>query len=403
MPGYGDLQAYAPFADIDLEDGIKADRPGGDIPREAIEQALAMYIDAFADLAGGSEHVYALDSVGGAYVFIAPTATQPITDEFSSSDRGILLDDMTGRLNEWLKDVRDEINEAIPAVEGTFEPDQLNNKNRLYKAPLSIHSSLDGVTTPIDTEDPSYKYTPVEAVTDRLIDDAIRWAEGFTGDHHDAVETLVAGLWPEYCDCDDAAGWRDALHDRLDDLTAEAEQHQQQDDDSPDPRDYDYEALDIDPTDDDLETTDDIDVLNATIEAIDVKDLARSLVPPAGWDTAPTRDTTRFAAPWHSSHNSGTSCFVDSDKFVDLKEGKNGGGALKLIARERGFITHCRDTPTGDDYWKAVNALREEGYHIPFFEGKDGRHPDLLQLYDEPDDDDEKQRQAMRAIFCPRE
>ncbi|ELZ05329.1 hypothetical protein [Natrialba aegyptia] len=54
---------------------------------------------------------------------------------------------------------------------------------------------------------------------------------------------------------------------------------------------------------------------------------------------------------------------------------------------------------SGEDYWKAVNELRREGYQIPYFEGRNGTHPDVLRLFEDADDEEEKQRQTMRAIF----
>lgn len=383
-PGYGDLRAYAPFADIDLADGVKKDRPGGDIPQEVIEEALGLYFDAFADLAGGIEHVYGLDSVGGAYAFVAPTATTPIADEFDRPDRALIFEDMTDRLNEWLDDVKDDVNEAVPDAAGVFEPDLLNNKNRLYKAPLSIHSSLDGVVTPVNVENPEYDYTPLEDVDDELVGDAEAWAAEFTGDHREAVSAVVATLWSDEYDSSDS--WLDALRARVATLREAREQHQRDEE----------QTLSADELPDDLETTDDLDVLKATVEAIDVQDLARQVADE--WDTAPGRDPPRFAASWHSSHGSGTSCFATRDKWVDLAEGGHGGGPLKMIARARGIITDSSQKLRGDDYWRAVNELRKAGCDIPYFTGHDGIHPDGLKLYDDPEDGDEAARQALRAV-----
>lgn len=398
-PKYADIRAYAPFADIDLADSVKHRRPDGEIPRRAIETALEEYIDAFAELAGGHDHVYALDSVGGAYVFVAPTATAPIARAFDARDRGRIYDELTDRLNAWLAETRDEINETVPEVVDVFDPDELNNKNRLYKAPLAIHTSLDGVVTPIDVENPRYEYTPIEDVTDALIDETTQWARSFTADHGDALDAIVARLWPEqYADADSAI---DALRQRLEELDEREDELQRRRDDPT--RDGRTVTPDLDPgeiTDlDELDTTDELAVVNAAVEAIDVRDLARKLA--AEWDTAPGRDPPRFAAAWHDSHNSGTSCYADRDKFVDLKEGKNGGGALKLIARHREIINHSRERVTGDDVWRAITELRKEGYYIPRFEGYNGRHKDVLGVFDDPDPDDPNadKRQFVRRLL----
>lgn len=383
-PGYGDLRAYAPFADIDLEDEIKQRRPGGDIPQETIEEALGLYLEAFGELAGGMEHVYALDSVGGAYAFVAPTATAPIAEMCDREGRTRIFDDMTDRLNDWLGDVKEDVLDAVPEAEGVFEPDLVNHKNRLYKAPLSIHSSLDGVVTPVDPERPSYDFTPLGAVDDDLHADTEAWADEFTSDHTDAVSAIVATLWPDYYD--EADGWRDAVSARIADLTDKQDTSSERTEG----------RLSAEDLPEDVEQTDDIEIVKTAIEAINVKDLARSLADE--WDTVPGRDPPRFAASWHRDHNSGTSCFADRDKWVDLKEGGNGGGALKMVARDRGIITHSGDKLRGEDYWKAVNELRKEGYDVPYFTGHDGTHPDAMQLFDEPADADDARRQALRAM-----
>ena len=193
-PNYDDITAIAPFADIDLADDAKHDRPDGDIPKGKIEAALSQYIEAFAELAGSREHVFALDSVGGAYVMIAPSSTAPIAEHFSPADRRLIYSDMMDRLNEWLGDVRDDVVSNIPETEGTFTPDKLNNKNRLFKAPLSVHSSLNGVVTPIDPTEPSYDYTPLTAVDSDLMAKTTRWAEDYTGDHTAAIDGIVSVL-----------------------------------------------------------------------------------------------------------------------------------------------------------------------------------------------------------------
>ena len=381
-PGYDDLTAYAPFADIDLTDEVKERRPDGDIPRERVEKALRLYIDAFAELAGGREHVFALDSVGGAYVMVAPTSTAPIAERYGADARRRLFDDLTDRMNDWLDGVKSDVNDAVD-VAGTFEPDLLNNKNRLYKAPMSVHSSLDGVVTPIDVDAPAYEYTPLERVGDEARDAAVDWAADITSDHTDAVSAVVRALWPDYYA--DADGWGDALDARLNDLRAEQREHDE----------HQERLRDVD-VPDDLERTDDIDQIHAAIEDIDVRDLARKVS--ASWDTAPGRTPPRFEPSWRSS-SSGTSCYADREKFVDLKEGKKGGGPVKLVARDRGLITDCRrSAPSGEKFWKAVAALREEGYDIPRFTGGRGVHPDTIGLYEKADSSDEKRRKALRAL-----
>lgn len=384
-PGYSDIRSYSPFADIDLADAVKQNRPAGDIPQEQIESALEQYISAFADLAGDMEHVYALDSVGGAYLFVAPTATTPLADATEAESRELLFEDMMDRLNDWLHGVNEDVIAEHPDLAGVFEADCLNNKNRLYKAPMSVHSSLDGIVTPLDTEAPSYTFTPRTAATEATIAEAKEWTDSFTDDHSEGVCSLVATLWPDYHQ--EATDWKEAIQARISDLREEAETHAEQE----------QQRIEADAIPDGLEATADIEVVNATIEAIDVRDVARDVADE--WDTAPGRSPKRFDPSWRQS-KSGESCYADRDKFVDLKEGKHGGGALKLVARADRDISvhHCRESVSGEDYWKAVAKLREMGYEIPRFKGKDGHHPDYHGLYDSTDDTEEQTKQMLKAL-----
>lgn len=390
-PGYDDTAAYAPFADIDLAGEIKHQRPAGEVPTDRIEDALRRYIDAFADLAGGRGHVFALDSVGGAYLFVAPTATAPIATEFDGEDRAALFDELTDRMNDWLATVAERVTEAA-GVAGVFEPDAVNHKNRLYKAPLSVHSSLDGVVTPIDVEDPGYEFTPLGAVGDDLITETRAWADTFTADHTDAFGAVVATLWPEYYDAADTPTAA---------LAAWLEDHREQDAAT---QDRERQEIPADEIPDDLETTDDLDIVTSAIEAVPVDDLVRRTVGAAveGVDTDHSSDGIRFDPPWRHSE-SGESCFADSEKFYDPDGAYGGGGPLAFIAAERGIIRRPGDDLTGSDYWRAVNALRGVGYEIPYFEGADGRHRDVLRLFTDPETEEDRKRQLARSLFADRQ
>jgi len=390
-PEYADVAAYAPFADVDLADDMKHARPAGDAPTDRIDDALRRYIDAFAELAGGREHVFALDSVGGAYLFIAPTSTAPIAAAFDRDDRAAIFEALTDRMNSWLTDVGERVTDAT-GLGGVFEPDAINNKNRLYKAPLSVHKSVDGVVTPIDTADPSYRFTALEVADAELVGDARDWSDRFTGDHTEAVGAIVAGLWPEY----DAGadGWRDALAAWLEDHRADQERNAESEND----------RIPSNEIPDDLETTDNLEVINSKIEGIDVGELIDDTIGAAvtGESTENSNNGVRFDPPWRGS-NSGQSCFADSAKFYDPDSSYSGGGALEFIAAERKIVNRPGDKLTGNKYWQAVNALREEGYNIPYYEGKgDRKHPDVLRLFEETETEEEKKRQLARALFADR-
>jgi putative DNA primase/helicase len=360
-PDYSDLTAYAPFADIDLVDDVKRNRPAGDIPRAPVEDALARYIEAFADLAGGYEHVFALDSVGGAYVFVAPTSTAPIAANFPPEERAAIFSAMMDKLNGWLGGVRDEITADIPATEGVFAPDKLNNKNRLFKAPLSVHSSLDGVVTPISTDAPRYDFTPLAAVDGALIDETAEWVDGFTDDHTGALGSIVATLWP------DIEASADSWHDAL----ATVAEEELADEDATDSA---GSATGRDEADagtaGDVHTQQKRQVFRA-VDAIEAEDVVKDFCDE--WDVA-NRNPPRFA-PGYRGSDSGTSCFVNGEgKIVDLDDEVKAFGVVTYIAREKRIIT-ADDTATGSDWWTAVEELRKAGYDIPRYTG-DGEFSD---------------------------
>jgi hypothetical protein len=72
--------------------------------------------------------------------------------------------------------------------------------------------------------------------------------------------------------------------------------------------------------------------------------------------------------------------------------------ALQVVAREEGLIRDVTGYPDGETFWKAVQALRDRGATIPYFEGDDGTHPDVLHLYADAGDTDDQRRQALRAL-----
>lgn len=351
-PGYADLAAYAPFADIDLADDVKSNRPTGDIPHEPVERALGQYIDAFADLAGARERVFALDSVGGAYVFISPTSTAPIVEEFPREQRRVIFSAMMDKLNGWLGDVRDEITADVPETEGVFSPDKLNNKNRLFKAPLSVHSSLDGVVTPVDIDQPQYDYTPLTAADDALMAETLEWVDGFTNDHSAAISSIVATLWPDVSD--DTETWQDALVTVAEDELANDEP-----------------ATGTGSADGNAGSgngrTAEKKQLFQDIDDLDEKEVVQEFCDE--WDVG-NRDPPRFD-PGYRGSNSGTSCFVNGDgKIVDNDDDIKAFGVVTYTAREKQIVTQD-GTPTGSDWWDAVEELRQADFDIRRYTGGD--------------------------------
>jgi putative DNA primase/helicase len=210
--------------------------------------------------------------------------------------------------------------------------------------------------TPIDTETPGYDYTPLHGVTDGDREAAVRWAESYTGDYTDRVSAIVGGLWP-----DGAGDWKETLRAWVDTRRAEEEARKRTAEkrrENARQKVADYEASDAEYAD--------YDTVKAAVEALDVRAVAEHYA--AEWDTAPGRTPPRFNPSWRAS-STGESCFADRDKFVDVKEDA-GGGAVKLAALAHGIIRSAGSSVRGEDFRRAVAALRADGFDVPLLERK---------------------------------
>ncbi|WP_049995904.1 hypothetical protein [Halococcus sediminicola] len=148
------------MGDIDLTDDLKSQCLNLAMDTYATaEAALEAYIDTFADLYGGRDVVYALDSVGGAYVFGAPEVSQPITRYYEDNEyaRERVLVTFIERTNECFWTPRSTSTCALRVISEVVKPDWANNLNRQYKILLTIHSDHDGVVTSLDVEDVRYR------------------------------------------------------------------------------------------------------------------------------------------------------------------------------------------------------------------------------------------------------
>lgn len=360
---YADIEAYAPFADIDLEDEYKHQRLDDDLDTGPVEAAIGEYIDAFANLAGGREHVYALDSVGGAYVMAAPTCTRPIAEHFAddADARKRVFSELRSRVDEWLGSVREHVNDTVPGVQGVFEPDLLNQKNRNYKAPLAVHKTLDGVVTPLDTEDPTYEFTHLSDADSGLIDDATKWGAGFTDGHDTAVDAIVATLWPEqYADADTWSGALTAWLEAEREAERERERRRERE------RERREERLeDLDTAVSGRSVTPHIGDVFAAVENVDMETLVRRHA--AEWEPTGRRNHFNPGSQLWKDSDSGTTCFVNASRntFTDVGDRGGTGGPAKFMALKEGEISWPGDCADGRAYWAGVKALREDGFDIP--------------------------------------
>lgn len=105
--------------------------------------------------------------------------------------------------------------------------------------------------------------------------------------------------------------------------------------------------------------------------------------------------------PSWTDSESGTRLGYDTlsgDETWIYRAGSRPVDALQVVAREEGITTDVTRYPQGEAFWKAVAALRNRGASIPYYEGKDGTHPDVLRLHEEPEDTEDQRRQALRAM-----
>ena len=366
-PGYGDLRGVMAWGDIDLADDLKPQR--GDLDedtQQVIDETLEAYIDEYARLYGDRDAVFGLDSVGGSYIMGAPAATLPIAELFDedADARERVMEAFVDRSNEWLKEAQDRVEDRVDGAAEVIDPDWVNNCNRQYKAPLSLHTDHDAVVVPLNTDAPSYELVPFSDVDDDLVEATASWAADLTDtEYRDHAETLVKRLWPDEYETHD--GWEAALKSWAE---AESEREERQEQarlrarqrrrERKEQMGSGFEGAPITPFRE--------DVYDA-IDRIDTADVVRKHASDA-WNTGrDSNDKIEFDPSWRTSE-SGSSCFVDTanNSFGDSGMG-GGGSAVEAIALGDPSINYSdpSDTLDGEEWRQAVNALRQAGHEIP--------------------------------------
>lgn len=355
MPNYGDLAALAPFADVDLTDDVKAQREDGDLPQRIIERALDGYIDGFAELCGGRGPVFALDSVGGAYVMVAPSVTSPIAERFNRGDRSVIFEKLASRVNDHLTEVRDKVHAQIEGLDDVLDPDMVTHKNRIFKAPLSLHADIDGVVTPLDTGGPDYSLTPLDGVDDALIEAGERWAKNYTSDYSDRVGDLVAALWPEYAD---GREWDDALRAWL-------EEHQSNG----------RPANGSEPTGSsnqsesaDYGDTAPLEEVYRALDDLNVREVAEDTIVHK-WNKKATSGKGQGFYPTWGRDSNGTANYISEKVWHDTGCGDY-GTVVEMALIHAGNWTRG-EIATGSDWVEGIRELRKLDYDVPLPQGDD--------------------------------
>ena len=383
-PLHTDTAAISAWGDIDLADEHKPERFDLDESIYAtVEAALGEYIDAFAELYGGRDAVYALDSVGGAYVFGAPEATLPISEHYEDDEdaRERVFSAFINRTNQYLHEAEERVNERVEGAAEAVHPDWANNLNRQYKIPLTIHADHDAVVTPLDVEDTHYRQpVTVESVDDALIEEVRGWTEDFTAvEHTDRVTSLVSTLWPD--EYEERRDWKAALDAWVESQREEERREEQRRQAARERREERMEELG-----DGLEGQPLTPFMQDVYDALDGIDTADVVKHHASdeWDTGTdTSGKTEFDPSWRKS-SSGTSCYVDHNKNRFGDAGQQGGGyAAKAMALGRGIIRDASDDLSGEEWGEAVAALRDAGYDIPIWIPEKGSQRKSSGTYDQ--------------------
>lgn len=369
-PDSEDIAAVAAWGDIDLADELKAQRFDLDDDTYATaEAALEAYVDAFAELYGGRDAVYALDSVGGAYIFGAPEATLPIARHFAGDDdaRARVMEAFIDRSNEFLQEAEADVNDSVDAAADVVHPDWANNINRQYKMPLALHGDHDAVVTPLDVDDITYREpTQATEVTEDLRASTKAWCEDLTNtDHEDRVDDLVAALWPEEYAEEDS--WEAALEAWVE-AKREAEREERRQREAARKR----REQRLDELDGDLEGASITPFMKDVYDALDRVDTGEVIRRYASdaWDTGiDSSSKTEFDPSWRTS-SSGSSCYVDHQKNTFGDPACGGGGyAAKAMALGRRIIgpgeSAAAQELSGEEWGKAVDELRDGGYDVP--------------------------------------
>lgn len=370
-PEYADIKAISVWGDMDLADEIKYERNNfSERTKAKIEWILKRYAEEFSKLYGTQEAVYGLDSVGGAYLFGAPEATRPIARYYSDDGdaRTRVFQEFRDRSNSRLEHIESQINDEIHGAEDLVQPDWVNNCNRQYKAPLSLHKDEDAVVTPLDVKTPCYDLTLFSDVDDALIDRTVEWAQQFTSvRHEDCVQSLVKSLWPEYADGE--TDWQDILDQWLEEQR-EAEQEVNDRADRSDveglidDRDgvADVEGLDVTPHLSDIYTA---------IDHLDAEKVAEDTIVDSWTDrVSGKRDTSgkgkrAFIPTWNTGSCSGTANYIDTDQGTWVDTGSSDYGTVIEMALIGKGCWSRGDIAEGEAWFEGVEHLRDFGYDIP--------------------------------------
>lgn len=154
----------------------------------------------------------------------------------------------------------------------------------------------------------------------------------------------------------------------------------------------DIETPDVDNSEfEDVDTTADLDEVTTAIQSVTHRDIRL--------DSTVTKERSNGVIDYdpayrNSESGTGLGWLPDNEIWID-RDGEHFMDALALVALEERIISQPSDYPNGEDYWKAVQRLRERGANIPRFESKP---EDLHGLYASTQSQDDEREQFLKAL-----
>lgn len=378
LPDYEDITAWALFVDIDIAKDYKQ-RPLPDEHREVLKKRLALWVDAFSSMAGGTEHVLSLDSGGGVYVFTPPTGLVPVADRYNGDELNYIFNEIGRRMRTVTGRLNDLICDQDTAPKELFSADKVQNKNRQFKTIGSVHKSLDAVVHPISPTDIQIEHKRVQDVSGRDVSEAMAWAESFTDETHRScvgsiIEYLFQGQFTKRDDVDleyvAGGSWEDILdtwvEEKLEQV-AEWESARSRLDDVDDVKIH-------------VEVTQDEEVAREAIRRVNNQKLKQYIIDFLGEDQAYDKrgsEEMDFFPFWRAqTTETGRSAFYDfyegGARFTDKADGTS-RDIVYWVALEMTYsdeynetlIEHPGESLDADGYRKAVAELRRRGEPIP--------------------------------------
>lgn len=379
LPDYGEITAWSLFVDIDIDKDYKQ-RPLPEEHKDIISRRLELWTKAFSEMGGGINKVHVLDSGGGMYVFLPPTALSPVADKYDKEDLNLIFNEIGKRMRTVTGKLNDLICEQDDAPQEIFSADKVQNKNRQYKTVGAIHKDLDAVVHPILPEDIEIEHKPTEAVTDEDINRAINWAESFTSDRHresvdNIIEYLFQGDFTQREDVDleyiEGSSWEQILDSWLEDKKESIRAWKQ----SVEER----ENISEDKLKTDI--TQDRDVAREAIRRVNNHKLRDYIVNYLGTDRVYEKsgEEMDFFPFWRAgSTESGRSAFYDfyegKARFTDKSDGTSRDivywVALEMTFDDNNYpdvdmIRSPGDDLQPQDYRKCIEEIRRRGEDIP--------------------------------------